>query len=82
MKHQAAGARGKRLGEVEERVRPGTAASEPLTLWTERLQLQFEGETAFLGQVLASSAPQGLLPAVTLPYSGPAPPPESGACRF
>lgn len=82
MKHQAARARGKRLREVEERVRPGTAASEPLALWTEWLQLQFQGERAFRGQVLASSAPQGLLLAVTLPYSGPAPPPESGACRF
>ena len=57
IQHQAAGARGKRLGEVEERVRSDTAASGPLALWMEQLQLQFQGETAFQGQVLASSTP-------------------------
>lgn len=70
MKHQAARARGKRLREVEERVRPGTAASEPLALWTEWLQLQFQGERAFRGQVLASSAPPGPPPRSHPPLFG------------
>ena len=58
------------------------AASERLALWTEQLQLQFQGARVCGGQVPASSSPHGLLPAVTLPHRDRLPCPRAGHVGF